>query len=55
MTWHYSYHRHTDAGQMADNVDDIAVWSMGVNDIIQIMHGSEWTLKYDQPEIENVA
>jgi len=24
-------------------------------DIIQMMHGSEWTLKYDEPEIENVA
>ena len=24
-------------------------------DIIQMMHGSEWTLKYDEPEVENVA
>jgi len=23
--------------------------------IIQMMHGSEWTLKYDEPEVENVA
>ena len=23
--------------------------------IIQVMHGSEWTLKYDEPEVENVA
>ena len=22
-------------------------------DIIQMMHGSEWTLKYDEPEVEN--
>jgi len=22
---------------------------------IQMMHGSEWTLKYDKPEVENVA
>jgi len=22
---------------------------------IQMMHGSEWTLKYDEPEVENVA
>ena len=20
-----------------------------------VMHGSEWTLKYDEPEVENVA
>ena len=24
-------------------------------DIIQMMHGSEWTLKYDESEVENVA
>jgi len=24
-------------------------------DIIQIMHGSEWSLKYDEPEVENVT
>ena len=23
--------------------------------IIQMMHSSEWTLKYDEPEVENVA
>ena len=23
-------------------------------DIIQMMHGSEWTLKYDEPMVENV-
>jgi len=23
-------------------------------DIIQMMHGSEWTLKYDEPEVQNV-
>jgi len=22
---------------------------------IQMTHGSEWTLKYDEPEVENVA
>jgi len=22
---------------------------------MQTMHGSEWTLKYDEPEVENVA
>jgi len=22
---------------------------------MQMMHGSEWTLKYDEPEVENVA
>jgi len=26
-----------------------------VCDIIQMMHGSEWTLKYDELEVENVA
>jgi len=24
-------------------------------DNIQMMHGSEWTLKYDEPEVENIA
>jgi len=24
-------------------------------DNIQMMHGSEWTLKYDEPEVKNVA
>ena len=23
--------------------------------IIQMMHGSEWTLKYDEPKVENIA
>ena len=23
--------------------------------VIKMMHGSEWTLKYDEPEVENVA
>jgi len=23
--------------------------------ILQMMHGREWTLKYDKPEVENVA
>ena len=26
-----------------------------VVDSIQMMHDSEWTLKYDEPEVENVA
>ena len=33
-----------------------AVFWCGWNcDNIQMMHGSEWTLKYDEPEVENVA
>ena len=26
-----------------------------LHDIIQMMHGSEWTLKYDEPKVENVT
>ena len=28
---------------------------ISVNVTIQMMHGSEWTLKYDEPEVENVG
>ena len=38
------------------------IWSTESNvtteqlcDIIQMMHSSEWTLKYDEPEADNVA
>jgi len=27
----------------------------GVPINIKMMHGTEWTLKYDEPEVENVA
>jgi len=30
-------------------------WCIVLENIVQMMHGSEWTLKYDEPEIENVA
>jgi len=30
-------------------------WCIVLENIVQMMHGSDWTLKYDEPEIENVA
>ena len=33
-------------------IQDSCSWSY---DNIPIMHGSEWTLKYDEPEVKNVT
>jgi len=39
---------------MEENAWSKQFWQNSDN-TIQMMHGSEWTLKYDEPEIQNVA